>query len=170
MMVEGDFNGDGVEDLALILETVDDPFPRRALLILFGVGDGTYRLWTLAKDAVLGPHQGGVFGDSLVGLSLEDRTLILDFYGGSNWRWYSSYSFRFLLDDWYLIEAITGSFHTATDIYHERAHYHLLKGEYTKEWVDSKGRPMMEKGELGGGNLLSLSDFDARASEDQYIP
>lgn len=85
----GDLDGDGREDLAitgLIEQTQDDywsgirkvyPFLRQA--------DG--QLKPLEEIETLAPDCGGVYGDPYQGIIITDQKLVIQVYGGSNWRW-----------------------------------------------------------------------------------
>jgi phospholipase C len=67
-MVVGDFNGDGNLDLAVVNQSIS------TLSILFGVGDGTFRLQSLTPVALSGPTAiaaGDFNGDGITDLAIN---------------------------------------------------------------------------------------------------
>lgn len=170
--VEGDLNKDGVMDIALVIEETNkkkDESPNRSLLIAFGSTDVTYKLSVVTEKAILKADEGGVWGDPLDSISIDRGSLLVNFYGGSNWRWYGNYRFRYQNNDWFLIGATTGSFHTSTNEYTEESDYNLLTGDFIQKKADKTGKIHTSKGNRGKNELLKLVDFDASKSEEQYL-
>lgn len=176
--VEGDLNKDGIQDVALVIEKLENPkdqAPERALLIAFGNQDGTYTRSIIADKAILKADEGGVWGDPLANLAIDRGSVVVSFYGGSNDRWYGNYRFRFQNGDWYLIGATVGSYFTGTmtEKTGDEADYNLLTGDYVQRIVDD---PKAEKptshtitGNIGKKKLLKLSEFVATGSTDQFL-
>ncbi|CAN7743605.1 hypothetical protein LJR153_006493 [Paenibacillus sp. LjRoot153] len=176
--VEGDLNKDGIQDVAMVIEKLEsakDQAPERALLIAFGNKDGTYTRSIMADKAILKADEGGIWGDPLADIHIDRGSLVVSFYGGSNFRWYGNYRFRFQDEDWYLIGATVGSFYsgTMTETTGDEEDYNLLTGDYVKRIVDD---PKAEKitshtitGNIGKKKLLKLSDFVATGSTDQFL-
>ncbi|WP_157264688.1 hypothetical protein [Paenibacillus oryzisoli] len=176
--VEGDLNNDGIQDVAIVIEKLEsakDQAAERALLIAFGNKDGTYTRSVIADKAILKADEGGVWGDPLADLAIDRGSVVVSFYGGSNFRWYGNYRFRFQNEDWYLIGATVGSYFTGTmtEKTGDEEDYNLLTGDYVKRIVDD---PNAEKpkshtitGNMGKKNLLKLSDFVAAGSTDQFL-
>lgn len=170
-MVVGDLTGDGIGDVVLVLERVGeegDTSKERSLLIAFG-DKGGYQLHALVPDAILKAHEGGIFGDPFVGLSIEEEVFNLSFYGGSNWRWYSTFSFQYLKNDLYLTEVVTGSFHVSTSIYNQETYYDLWTGEYRREYKDGKGQRQKEEKVLETQDLLPISNFVVYKAMEKYL-
>ena len=109
MRAEGDLDKDGIDDWALILEAPDgettphnacreedawSQAPVRRLLIGFG-GEGAAEA-PVVDDAtvVLRSDQGGVMGDPLAELRIERGALVIDYFGGSRFRWSETQRFR----------------------------------------------------------------------------
>ena len=160
--VEGDLNKDNIDDIAVVIEgtsEAEDEASNRELLIAFGNKDGTYTLSTKAEKAILRADEGGVWGDPFEGISIDNGSLLISFYGGSNWRWYGNYRFRYQDNDWYLIGATIGSFHTSTNEYTQEMDYNLLTGEYIEKKADENGVIKTTKGNRGKRDLLKLKDF-----------
>lgn len=167
--VEGDLNKDNIDDIAVVIEgtsEVEDEASNRELLIVFGNKDGTYTLSTKAEKTILKADEGGVWGDPFEGISIDNGSLLISFYGGSNWRWYGNYRFRYQDNDWYLIGATIGSFHTSTNEYTQEMDYNLLTGEYIEKKVDESGVMKTTKGNRGKKELLKLEDFIAVDGEE----
>lgn len=168
--VEGDLNKDGINDVAMVIEEINKPTegaPKRALLMALGKGNGSYTLSVIAENAVLKSDEGGVWGDPLEGVSIDRGSVLISFYGGSNWRWYSAYRFRFQDDDWYLIGATIGSYFTGNAT-GEEEDYNLLTGDFIKKTTDEKGNVQTTKGNRGKRELLRLKDFVANSEEVQF--
>ncbi len=167
--VEGDLNEDNINDIAVVIEgtsEVEEEAPNRELLIAFGNKDGTYILSTKAESAILRADEGGVWGDPFEGISIDRESILISFYGGSNWRWYGKYRFRYQDNDWYLIGATVGSFHTSTNEYTNEMDYNLLTGEYIEKKADENGVIKTTKGNRGKRDLLKLEDFIASDGEE----
>ncbi len=120
-----DFDGDGITDLVVIFEQnprlLDDngqacshedwqtgcriEYGPRTLQFWNGQKNGKlYNLVSENNKIVLGADEGGVFGEPLLGLSLNKKgSLILSFYGGSAWRWSMDFTFQFRKNDLFLI-------------------------------------------------------------------
>ncbi|WP_099191579.1 hypothetical protein [Tepidibacter mesophilus] len=167
--VEGDLNEDNINDIAVVIEgtsEVEDGAPNRELLIAFGNKDGTYTISTKVESAILKADEGGVWGDPFEGISIDKGSILISFYGGSNWRWYGKYRFRYQDNDWYLIGATVGSFHTSTNEYTQEMDYNLLTGEYIEKKAGENGVIQTTKGNRGKRDLLKLGDFVASDGEE----
>ncbi|MDR6553512.1 hypothetical protein [Paenibacillus qinlingensis] len=176
--VEGDLNKDGIQDVAMVIEKIEamkEEAPERALLIGFGNRDSTYTRSIIAEKAILKADEGGIWGDPLDSIFIDRGSIVVSFYGGSNFRWYGNYRFRFQNGDWYLIGATLGSYFTGTmtEKTGDEADYNLLTGDYVKRIVDD---PKAEQptthtitGNMGKKQLLKLRDFVAAGSTDQFL-
>jgi hypothetical protein len=176
--VEGDLNQDGIQDVAVVIdkiETKTGEAPERALLIAFGNKDHTYTRSIVADKAILKADEGGVWGDPLDSIAIDRGSVLVNFYGGSNFRWYGKYRFRFQNDDWYLIGATVGSYFTGTTTPEngDEEDYNLLTGDYVKRVVDDlkdeKPTSHTITGNIGTKKLLKLSDYVAGGSKDQFL-
>lgn len=170
---ESDLNNDGINDIAIVIEETNkslDIAPKRALLIAFGDKNNAYTLSVIAENAILKADEGGVWGDPLEGISVDRGSLLISFYGGSNWRWYRTYRFRFQDNDWYLIGATLGSYFTGNTIEEnaDEEDYNLLTGDYIKKKADEKGNIQTTKGNRGKKELLKLTDFAANSEALQF--
>ncbi|MNO65133.1 hypothetical protein D3C76_558760 [compost metagenome] len=159
---EGDLNKDGISDIAAIIEetTLDtEEAPPRALLIAFGTDENTYSLSIIAEHVVLTADEGGAWGDPFESLTIDRGSVVYSDYGGSNWRWYNKYRFRFQDHDWYLIGATMGTHHTMTASADEED-YNLLTGDYILKITDENGKVVTTKGNRGKKELIKLKEFN----------
>jgi hypothetical protein len=165
-VAEGDLNKDGLPDKAFVIEgedkQTDEEFyaPPRSLLIALKNKDNTYSLSIKSDKAIMLRDQGGVFGDPFQDIKIENDSLVIEFYGGSNYRWYMYYRFRYQNDGWYLIGVTKGSYFTGTATMDEadEEDYDLLTGDYTiKKFED--GEIKTTKGNRGIKPLVNLKDF-----------
>lgn len=170
---EGDLNKDGISDIAMVIEETGkspEEASHRALLLAFGKGNDSYELSLLADKAILQSDEGGVWGDPFKGVSIGRGSVLISFYGGSNWRWYSTYRFQFRDKDWYLIGATLGSYFTGTQTEEnaDEEDYNLISGDYIKRTTDDKGVVQTTKGNRGKKELLKLRDFIVNSDEIQF--
>ncbi|MNW44001.1 hypothetical protein D3C74_212150 [compost metagenome] len=159
---EGDLNKDGIIDIAAIIEETSsdtEEAPQRAILIAFGTEENTYSLSIVAEHVVLTADEGGTWGDPFDSLTIDRGSVLYSDYGGSNWRWYNKYRFRFQDNDWYLIGATTGSHHTMTASADEED-YNLLTGDYIIKITDENGKVVTTKGNRGKKELIKLKEFN----------
>jgi len=93
----GNLNLDEYEDAILILkhknEESDDY--KRPLYILVGDSRGEFRVVAENNGSVLGVSDGGIWGDPFVGVTIDDGYFSLKYYGGSNWRWSRTVTFKY---------------------------------------------------------------------------
>ena len=176
---EGDLNKDNIPDIAAVIEqntsantngTIDlsNP-PARSLIIAFRNPDNSYNLSVIADKAVLLANEGGIFGDPFDSISINRGSVVLHFYGGSSWRWYENFRFRFQDKDWYLIGATIGSYFNLSDsIEPDEEDYNLLTGDYIFQKKNESGEMITTKGNRGKKSLVKLIDFKANSEEKQY--
>lgn len=164
---EGDLNNDGVVDIAAIIEQDKDMNESegaqpRALIIAFGTAFNSYSLSIIADKVILKADEGGVWGDPFDSLSIDKGSVIVSEYGGSNWRWYNKYKFRFQDHEWYLIGATKGNYFTGnvTKEKAEEKDYNFLTGDYIFKTTDENGKAQLEKGNRGQKELVKLKDFN----------
>ncbi|MNO12223.1 hypothetical protein D3C76_18290 [compost metagenome] len=162
---EGDLNKDGILDAAAIIEqqtSETDEAPSRALLIAFGTENESYSLSIIADNVILKADEGGIWGDPFESLSIERGSVVVSDYGGSNWRWYNKYRYRFQNDDWYLIGATMGEYFTgnATQEEANEQDYNLLTGDYIITTTNEEGKRITENGNRGKRELVKLKDFN----------
>lgn len=93
MDTEGDLNNDDIPDKVLVLNNPkstakpDDLSPPRTFLILQGNPQGQYRLWASSDQVILCEECGGLTGDPLRTVTIEQQTILIKQDGGSRERW-----------------------------------------------------------------------------------
>ena len=95
----GDINQDNRIDAILICknkleDSTWDEFLPRPFLVLIRQANGKLKQVIRNDKAIMGRHEGGVFGDPYQSLDLFTGGFRISFYGGSNWRWVYEYEFR----------------------------------------------------------------------------
>lgn len=91
----GDLNGDGIRDAVItgcMGEEIDEEGRiinwdqrERKVYAFLGLGEGKYIL--LRDVQTLSPSDGGIWGDPYLGTAICDNKLVVQCYGGSNYRW-----------------------------------------------------------------------------------
>jgi hypothetical protein len=116
----GDLNKDGLADIAGVLEPetqwepgMEEAPPRILLIALQERGKG-YRLSIQTAKAILRADEGVAWGDPYESVSVDRGSLLLNFYGGSGWRWAYTYRFRYQDQGWFLIGVTEVVFFTGT--------------------------------------------------------
>lgn len=163
-IAEGDLNKDGILDIATVIEKTvfDQSTPPRSLLIAFGNKDSTYSTSIIADKVILEADAGGVWGDPFDSLIIDRGSVVVSDYGGSNWRWYNKYRFRYQDNDWFLIGATMGNYHNVVKTIDEADEddINLLTGDYIKRRTDENGKTTIEKGNRGKKELIKLKEFN----------
>ncbi len=95
---KGDLNGDGIEDLAVTaLSDEEDPefgaVRKRYVYPFIGRSGGSFI--PLTPVETLPPDSGGVYGDPYAGVIITGDMLVIQTYGGSNWRWGSTNMYQY---------------------------------------------------------------------------
>ena len=141
--IKGDLNNDKVEDLALVLEfyaavkesraygdseseIVKELQKPRMLAVYFKQGKN-YKLALQNNDFVLRSEEGGAMGDPLRPMSISNNTLILNYEGGSGWKWKLNYAFKHVSGNWQLINAVNCSYQDGSEEMNKREYDFLNK-------------------------------------------
>ncbi len=91
---EGDLNGDGIEDMVITgLIGAGEESEERYVYPFISQGNGSFLPLTPLES--LGPDMGGVYGDPYKGVIITDHMLVIQVYGGSNWRWGSTNIYQY---------------------------------------------------------------------------
>lgn len=135
-----DLNGDGRGDYILVLEREspakdenDVPVNQRPLLVLVRGENGRLAVARRNERVVMCSQCGGFFGDPFEVVEVGRKTFTVHHYGGSNWRWKSSYQFNYSRIDktWQLVRAEESSYHTS-DVDKEETHVYTPPKDYGK--------------------------------------
>ncbi len=169
----GDLNKDNIADKVLVLyneKLESDPEKEigRKLIILFKEGSGWKKVVETDK-VIMCKSCGGVFGDPFAAIAIKNNVLVIDHYGGSNWRWASTHRFRFQNGAFYLIgkthdyswnveRCETLDAFLATEYEDEN----LVTGQYVYKKMDEKVCKWLknEKGKRPVKPLQALANFD----------
>ena len=162
----GDLNGDGLEDMAIIMEfdaevsetrvygdnhtdLIEERQKPRILAIYFkDKHTSSYILSAQNNNFILREKEGGVLGEPFKQFSINDNQLYLRFKGGSIWRWEMGYTFSFLDNNWTLTNAIN-------------FYYNHTTGAFTERIFDFKNRQLF----TNLGNLHQRDSANQKTSE-----
>lgn len=92
-VAKGDLNRDGIEDMAVtgISEQEKDEegcivdWGERNVYVFLGDREGNLQLIDSLETS--GPDEGGIYGDPYQGIAFAEKYLLIQNYGGSNFRW-----------------------------------------------------------------------------------
>jgi hypothetical protein len=178
----GDLNKDKQNDVVLVLKSKEEdaepkppvegsePIPpgARILLVLFKNASG-YSLAAKSDSAILCKDCGGIFGDPFDAVMIEKGILIIHHYGGSAWRWSSTYKFRWQNNDFFLIGRTN---HTYWNVSHceklddfagtDYKDENLVTGDYEHKKISDEGCKLLvnKKGKQKVQPLQKLSAFN----------
>lgn len=167
--VRGDLNKDEIKDLAFVVEEDTDEIDRkRKLIILFGNEDGSYKLAATSDECIRGIHEGGPMGDPLYNLEIERGSLLINHYGGGAWRWGDTFRFRYQDEAFYLIGATQQTFNTISEADSVILDINQITGDYILDTSDDKGEWTKEEGKREHKELIKLSEFDIRDTNQVF--
>ena len=135
--VEGDLNGDGRNDAAIVIKSGENRydertqrmrFARRALIVALREGNGSLHRSAVSDNAVLDGNEGGVMGDPFQGVTIERGTIVIQHYGGSRDRWSYTHRYRFQSGQWALIGLTEGRMDTLNPSYQDSRDANLSTG------------------------------------------
>lgn len=168
---KGDLNQDKLADITGVIEydkkMKEGEASPRVLFIALKQKQGGFKLSIQTENAILDSMAGGVFGDPFEDLAVDRGSVLISFYGGSNWRWAYRYRFRYHDGGWYMIGATTASFHILTGE-EEDKDYNLLTGKMIKTVIDDRGHRKETTIDRGRKKLVNLEDFNVYSADKQY--
>ncbi|HAK45585.1 MAG TPA: hypothetical protein DCO79_06660 [Spirochaeta sp.] len=170
--VEADFNNDALIDIAAILEKSEDEdslYPR-TLIILFQNSMNSYTLSAATDTAVMRANEGGIWGDPFESLTVSGSDIVVEFYGGSNWRWYNKYNFTYRDNLWRLSELRLGYYFTPTTTFDnaDEEYYNFLTGKYISRKTDDAGSLNIYEEDMKKRDLIPLKDFIINSAESTF--
>lgn len=180
--IEGDLNKDGLKDAVIVIEDKDhktddgsscDKYKEcpRSILILFQTKNGSYKLSIKSDKAILLAGEGGVFGDPFQKLKIDNGSLLINSYGGSNWRWSYSYRFRYQDNEWFLIGATSNNYFNVSDCVDKLIDYNFLTNKKKEivsskwdSWYNQDDTPCSREekwSDIKSDKIINLEDFEA---------
>jgi hypothetical protein len=158
MLIEGDLNGDGRPDAALVMAngafdatgTGESSIVKHVLVLALREDDGRLRRSIVNDAVVLDGDEGGAFGDPLQDLSVERGEVVIMHYGGSRDRWGYTHRYRYQNGQWMLIALSFGNTDSLDLEHYDNHEINLTTGLVeASEKGDYEGRP--KKPEISGG-------------------
>lgn len=136
--VSNDLNGDGQTDYLKVVTTTEDNDGlgfKRQLIVYSGEG-ADLDAWYTADDVILSTEHGGMMGDPLQGVAIENGTIVINHFGGSRQKWNYTHRFRWQNNDFQLI-GTTIVYGSPCD-YFDELDYNLSTGKatYVRETED----------------------------------
>ena len=115
-----DLDGNSSQDYVLVTEErasqeEGESAGNRTLWILLRGLDGRLALAQSNARAIFAADTGGMMGDPFVGVTASSKSFEIEHYGGSAWRWNTSYRFNYSKRDntWQLVQARHETFHAS---------------------------------------------------------
>lgn len=164
-MAKGDLDGDRIEDIAVVLEAVSsasEESPKRALLLALGAGNDRYLNAVINEEIVYRADEGGAFGDPLASLRIEDATVHLEHYGGSNWRWSNSYRIDWREGGWYAI-GYTSTSENVGSPYSKEIKYEIGSGEVFLSKIYEDNTVEEETRQVEPGQYVRVQDLTPKS-------
>lgn len=172
---KGNLNHDSLQDIAAILESdvyiedlkeTDHKQKARIFIIIFARPLGGYSLSAQSNHCIMLSDDGGMLGDPFQELYLENKTVCIDYYGGSIDRWAYTYKWKFQQKGWFLIGA-TYKTMSPHDNLSEKYDFNLNTGvaEYTvmpylkPDSALKEIKPSTKRFNFGKRPLFPLPDF-----------
>ncbi len=177
-IISGYLNDDEIIDYAIVVDR--SPFfthKDRLLYVLLSIEQNNYNVLIDANSIIMGSEYGGSFGDPFTGITIEDKNLLVNHYGGSSDRWSYINTYRYLYDELVLVtkENINYSTHSASGT---KVILKYLDKKYEKLTYDDGeyNNLLLDEGELNNEiiivfNKKNLNDFQDNILEElKYMP
>ncbi|MDK2868433.1 MAG: hypothetical protein PWP51_2588 [Clostridiales bacterium] len=182
---KGDFNDDGIDDQIFVIQksidsisaaedtdhnTTDTSVTDRGIVVLKGTDINKYEVVGIGLDAVLHEDEGGVWGDPFEKVTLESGRFVIDYYAGSNWRWYESYVFEWREANWYLTKVTQGSYFNGDTLPEDADEmvFDLENGAVTHWSTDADGNRNAERSVRPMKPLVTLERFKMHDAVQQW--
>lgn len=148
----GDLNGDGIDEVALVIQQDVCRFSNgsRRIYILEKGKNNSYSITHINNRLLLGAEEGGILGDPYSYIRVNDKLLQINEYGGSALRWSNLYSFGLKEEDLILKNVEYGSWYNGTgggisQIYDFSVKmYTLTTNNYAEELAQYSGMKLLE--------------------------
>lgn len=139
----GNLDADPDDEAIAVWETpIDGDWGAEQVLGIFKKENGKWKLWHQNKTVVMSTQSGGMMGNPFDGISIKNKSVVIEHFGGSRQKWNYTHRYRFQNDDWYLIGAsvVFG----APDYYFLTFDYNLSTGDIIASYKDGQ-RPKTTK-------------------------
>ena len=186
--VEGDLNRDQLPDVAATItqkaklpDNPDFEVTRRLLVLALRQKDGTWQRSAVSDRAVLNSDEGGVWGDPFEEIRIERGALVIEHFGGSNWRWGITSRYRFQDNQWTLIGRTDSSSFTNDPDYHDDADHNFSTGQVVREFKAAEGsdlltdrekrmskQPKVSYWQIAAPLLKTAPNLDGKSAPDKW--
>ena len=96
-------------------------------LVIYKREGENWILWHQSTNPILSSDHGGMMGNPYEGISIKNKTIIVNHFGGSRQKWNYTHRYRFQNNNWYLIGASV-NFGAPCD-YFQSLDYNLSTGD-----------------------------------------
>ncbi len=164
--VVGDLTGDGIDDIARVINTYATDTEEEIRIIQVYEGSSTgYHLIIDNDKALWKSDGGGQLGDPLTHIEVKRGSLYIHYYGGSGWRWEKRFQFLSRGGIISLVGIESESYHLSTSEKKTISVNYLSGKTLTRERIynfETKSLdPWIEQWETQGRQpLIPLSDFN----------
>lgn len=137
----GNLDNDPEEEAVCVYETpMEGDLGFAQSLAIYKKEGENWVLWHQSTRPILSTEHGGMMGNPYEGISIKNKTIIIDHFGGSRQKWHYTHRYRFQNNNWYLIGATVNA--GAPCDYLQLLDYNLSTGdaifEYASESCDKK--------------------------------
>lgn len=148
--IEGDLNRDQLPDIATTItqkaklpDNPDFEVTRRLLVLALRQKDGGWQRSAVSDRVALNSDEGGVWGDPFEEIRIERGALVIEHFGGSNWRWGITSRYRFQDNQWSLIGRTDASSFTNDPDYRDDADRNFSTGLVVREFKAAQGSDLL---------------------------
>lgn len=102
---KGDLDKDGIEELVVAYNMGDEDEVNGTdrELIIYKLDHESWVMWKKSNSAILNSRDGGMMGDPLEEIAIENGILLISHFGGSSWKWGYTDKYRYQNNDFQLI-------------------------------------------------------------------
>lgn len=161
ILAKGNLNGDDTDDFAVVVEikgteeqdefNMGDRFGRHIYAFVSN-SDGNYDIIGKSGALILEEWQGGILGDPLESISVENGIIGITHYGGSAYRWGYAMFFEYREEQLRLAK-MTELAHTTFELYAEEIIYDFMSCKTESYALNSYDESDPEKTLLYSGDL-----------------
>jgi hypothetical protein len=105
--------------------------------------DGKWQRSAVSDRCGLNSDEGGIWGDPFEEIRIERGALVIEHFGGSNWRWGITSRYRFQDNQWTLIGRTDSSSFTNDPEYRDDADRNFSTGLVVREFKAAQGSDLL---------------------------